>query len=89
MPPARPAPTMPTALETVTAAALMLSPEERLELIERLADTVLPAPALHPDWDAEIARRIADMDAGNTTAIPAEQAMAELRARIEAHTRRA
>ncbi|MBK7613571.1 MAG: addiction module protein [Burkholderiales bacterium] len=80
---------MTAALETVTAEALKLSPEERAELIERLADTVLPAPPLHPDWDAEIARRIADMDAGRSVGIPAEQAMGELRKMIEARALRA
>ncbi|MBC7483577.1 MAG: hypothetical protein H7337_17150 [Rhizobacter sp.] len=30
-------------------------------MIERLIDTVLPAPPLHPAWEAEIARRVAEM----------------------------
>ncbi|HZE90400.1 MAG TPA: addiction module protein [Rhizobacter sp.] len=76
---------MTTLLETVEAAALQLSPEERAELIERLIDTVLPAPPLHPAWEAEIARRVADMEAGTTESIPAEKVFAELRRMIEAH----
>ena len=49
---------MSTTLDGVTADALKLSPAERAELIERIADSVLPAPPLHPAWEAEIARRV-------------------------------
>ena len=73
---------LPT-LDAVIAQALTLTPEERAELIETLADTVLPAPRLHPDWEAEIARRVAEMDAGRTRFIPADEAMAALAARIQ------
>jgi putative addiction module component (TIGR02574 family) len=73
---------LPT-LDAVIAQALKLTPEERAELIETLADTVLPAPLLQPDWEAEIVRRAADMDAGLTRFIPADEAMAALAARIQ------
>ena len=76
---------MTASLETVEAAALQLSTEERAELIERLIDTVLPAPPLHPAWEAEIARRVAALDAGLVECIPGEQVLAELRTLIEAH----
>ena len=75
---------MTASLETVEAAAMQLSAEERGELIERLIDTVLPSPPLHPAWEAEIARRVAEMDAGVVEAIPAEEVFAEMRAIIEA-----
>ena len=76
---------MTPSLETVEAAAMQLSAEERSELIERLIDTVLPAPPLHPAWEAEIARRVAEIDAGLVESIPAEKVFADLRAMIEAH----
>ena len=76
---------MSTSLDAVTADALKLSQGDRTELIERLVHTVLPAPPLHPAWEAEIARRIADMDAGLTESCSAEEVMAELRSMIEAH----
>ena len=76
---------MTISLDSVEAAALKLSAEERAELIERLIDTVLPAPRLHPAWEGEIARRIAEMDAGLVEGIPAEKVFADLRAMIEAH----
>ena len=80
---------MSTALDSVTADALKLSAEERAALIERLVDTVLPAPPLHPSWDAEIDRRAADMAAGTTQCMPAEAVLADLRALIAAHRSKA
>lgn len=76
---------MSVQFHAVQTAALKLSAQERAELAECLIETVLPAPPLHPAWEAEIARRIADMDAGLTESYPAEEVMAELRAMIEAH----
>lgn len=76
---------MNATLETVEAAALQLTAEERGELIERLIDTVVPPPPLHPAWEAEIARRVAEMDAGVVEGIPAEQVFAKMRTLIEAH----
>ena len=77
---------MSASLETVEAAALQLSAEERAELIERLIDTVLPPPPLHPAWEAEIARRVAELDAGLVERIPDEEVLAKMRAMIETHT---
>lgn len=75
---------MTITLEAVEAAARELSAAERAELIERLIDTVLPAPPLHPAWEAEVARRVAEMDTGAVEGIPADKVLAELRAMIEA-----
>jgi putative addiction module component (TIGR02574 family) len=76
---------MNASLETVEAAALQLTAEERAELIERLIDTVVPAPPLQPAWEQEIARRVAELDAGLVESIPAEEVFARMRAMIEAH----
>ena len=76
---------MTASLETVEAGATQLSVEERTELIERLIDTVVPAPPLYAAWEAEIARRVAEMDSGLVEGIPAEKVFAEMRAKIEAH----
>lgn len=78
---------MPVTLEAVQADALLLTPAERSELIERLIASV-EGPALHPAWEAEIARRVAEMDAaGEEGLIPGEQVMAEMRERIAAFRR--
>lgn len=76
---------MNATLESVEAAALQLSAQDRAELIERLIDTVPLAPPLHPEWGAEVARRVAQMDAGGVEGVPAEQVLANMRALIEAH----
>ncbi len=76
---------MNASLETVEAAALQLTAEERAELIERLIDTVVPARPLHPAWEQEIARRVAELDAGLVESISAEEVFARMRAMIEAH----
>jgi putative addiction module component (TIGR02574 family) len=78
---------MPPPMETVEdieAQALKLPPGERVELIERLIASVEP-PSLSPAWQAEVERRIADLDAGRTQTIPAE----EVFARIDEKLRRA
>lgn len=71
---------MSTTLDDVTELALKLTAEDRAELIERLADTVLLAPPmLHPSWGPELARRVAELDAGEAELVPAEQVFAEMR----------
>jgi len=73
---------MPTSIEAIEAQAMKLSPDERAALGERLLMSVAPSQALHPDWEAEIARRVADMDAGRTHFISAEEALRHLDAYI-------
>jgi putative addiction module component (TIGR02574 family) len=75
-------------LDVVEAAALRLSAEERAELIDRSADTVLPPSPLHPAWETEIAKRVAELDAGFVEGIPADKVFADLQAMIEAHDRK-
>lgn len=75
---------MTATLQSIEAEALKLSPEERSELIERLIASVAPPP-LSAAWQAEIERRISDMDAGRAQPIPAE----EVFARIDEKLRRA
>lgn len=71
---------MSTTLDDVTELALKLTAEDRAELIERLADTVLPEPPLlHPSWAPELARRVAELDAGEAELVPAEQVFTEMR----------
>jgi putative addiction module component (TIGR02574 family) len=80
-------PFMSTSLDSVTAQAMNLSPADCAELIERLVSKVMPAPPLHPSWDAEIARRVAELDAGMVKSIPSGEVFAKARALIDASTR--
>ena len=71
---------MSTSVEDIEAQALKLSAEDRAELIERLISSVVPHPPLHPAWEAEIARRIDDLDARRAKLISCDQVFAEVRA---------
>lgn len=79
---------MASILKEIEDQALKLSPAERGELIHRLilsleGDSEDSPEAIAQAWDEEIARRVADMDAGKTAWIPAEEVFAQLDALIE------
>lgn len=74
-------------LEDLENQALQLSPKERGELIHRLIVSLEGEPEDTPEaiaqaWDEEIARRVADMDAGRTKWIPADEVMTRLRTKV-------
>lgn len=74
-------------LEELENQALQLSPKERGELIHRLIVSLESESGDTPEaiakaWDEEIARRVADMDAGKTKWIPADEVMTRLRAKV-------
>lgn len=78
---------MAAILEDLENQALRLPPKERSELIHRLIVSLDGAPEESPEaiakaWDEEIARRVADMEAGRTKWIPAEEVMMRLRTKI-------
>lgn len=80
---------MAAILEELENQALQLSPKERGELIHRLIVSLEGEPEESPEaiakaWDDEIARRVADMEAGRTKWIPADEVMTQLRAKIHA-----
>lgn len=81
---------MATTLKEIEAQAMALSARERGELAHRLIASLDGEPEGTPEeiaaaWDEEIARRVADMEAGRTQWIPAEQVFAEIDALIAAH----
>lgn len=74
-------------LKEIEDRALQLSAQERGELIEALIASLEGEAQGTPDevaaaWDAEIARRVADMDAGRTGFVSTEEAMRQLRAHV-------
>jgi putative addiction module component (TIGR02574 family) len=84
---------MSAVLEQLKAQALKLSPPERDELLRALIASIDGEPEDTPEaiaraWDEEIERRIADLEAGRTRSIPAEQVFAEIRALIAGHAKR-
>lgn len=74
---------MAVLLKEIENQALQLSPQERGKLIHRLIVS-LEGPAedtpeaIAQAWDEEIARRVAEIDAGTAVLIPHEQVMAEI-----------
>lgn len=68
--------------EQVAQAAMQLSSDERVNLAEKLWVSVDTPKAIATAWDEEIARRVAQLDAGEVETVPAEQVIAELRARL-------
>ena len=60
----------------IVEAALALGPEEREEVINDLWASL--DGGLGEEWEAEIQRRVADVDAGRVKTIPAEEVFSRL-----------
>lgn len=73
---------VPNSLQSVEAAALELSPEEGAPLAQRLLASLPRDLEVEADWDEEIKRRVADLEAGLIEAIPAEDVLAEARSHL-------
>ena len=74
-------------LKDLEEQALLLPPKERGELIHRLIVSLDGEPEDSPEviakaWDEEIAHRVADMEAGRTKWIPADEVFREIDAII-------
>ena len=73
-----------TALEKVRSEALRLPEADRAELAHSLVVS-LDGPAdadVEPAWDAEILRRLAEIDAGTAELIDREELRRRMRARM-------
>lgn len=55
---------MTTPIETVEAQAMKLTPSERADLADKLWLSVNSKEEVEAAWDAEIARRIQQIDSG-------------------------
>lgn len=67
--------------EQVEAAALRLPHAERARLAERLIASLDEDSEIEQAWNDEIRHRLEELDAGLVTPIPAEEALAQVRAR--------
>lgn len=79
---------MATTVEELESLAMQLPVKERSELAHRLIVSIEGKPEGTPEeiaraWDEEIARRVADMEAGRTRWTPADEVMARLRHKIQ------
>ena len=78
---------MSEAFERLLAEAVELPTRDRAELATRLIssldeDADEPEDEVQRAWDAEIRRRVTEMDAGTAEMIPVEEVLAELRAEL-------
>ena len=71
-------------VEELSRKALSLSPEERVQLAEKLLATVQEVDTeVEAAWDEEIKRRIAEIENGTAKLTPAEDVFAEVRRLIK------
>lgn len=70
---------MPTTLDTIETEALKLLPEERVRLADHLLASVSGDKEIEEAWAVEVERRIAEVEAGRISLVPAREAI--LRAR--------
>jgi putative addiction module component (TIGR02574 family) len=68
-------------LEALFQKALSLSPDQRIDLAQRLVESVdsQSQPAVEAAWEAEIARRIDRFKRGESKPIPASEVFARLK----------
>lgn len=62
--------------------AMKLSPEERADLADWLWVSAMPHEKVAAAWDAEIARRIAEIDAGTVELVPGEEVLARIEEKL-------
>ncbi len=74
---------MPTPIEQIEAEAMKLSPGERADLADKLWLSVNSQDEVDAAWDAEIARRIRQIDAGEVETVPWDAVITELRAKLD------
>jgi putative addiction module component (TIGR02574 family) len=70
-----------TGTKAILEAAMKLDPEQREELIEELSAS-LDVSNLGDYWEAEIKRRIDDVDSGRVKTVPADEVFARLERRF-------
>lgn len=69
-------------LEILEAEVLQLAPVERTHLLERLIASLDSDPEVDKAWELEADRREAELESGQIAAVPAQEAIARLRARL-------
>lgn len=75
---------MRTAADNLEQAALALPLGERARLARALIESLDQDPEVESAWEREISRRVAMVESGEATVIPAEDVFAEARRRIDA-----
>jgi putative addiction module component (TIGR02574 family) len=73
---------MPTPADQIETEAMKLSPEARADLADKLWLSVHSNEEVEAAWEAEIAKRIQQIDNGQVQTVPWETVMSELRAKL-------
>ena len=73
---------MSPSLQQLAHQAMKLTPEERIELAEKLWLSVDTLEKIEAAWNAEIERRVAQLDAGEVGTVFVDEVIAELRAKL-------
>jgi len=71
-----------TNLEVLEAEVMQLPPVERSHLLERLIASLDSDPEVEEAWEREADRREAELESGSISAVPGQEAIARLRARL-------
>jgi len=74
---------MSSQLETVEAEEMKLTAEERAQLADRLIASLFEDAEIEDAWEAEVERRIQEIEAGRSKLIPASEAIARARAALK------
>jgi hypothetical protein len=74
--------TVSTKLEVLEAEVLQLAPADRSRLFERLIASIDTDSAVEQAWELEADRRESELESGLVVAVPGQQAIAQLRARL-------
>lgn len=74
---------MSTLFEEVAAKAMQLDPQEREMLIERLIGDSEELPPMSPEWQAEVSRRLTEIEEGTAQFLSHEEVMKRVRAKLQ------
>jgi putative addiction module component (TIGR02574 family) len=75
---------MSSLIDELTRKARSLAPEERVRLAEELLSSVQDSDEeIEAAWEAEIKRRLDEVESGTAKLIPAEEVFAEIRALLK------
>jgi putative addiction module component (TIGR02574 family) len=71
-----------TNLEALEAEVLQLAPADRTHLLERLIASLDSDPEVEEAWEREADRREAELESGSIAAVPGQEAISRLRAKL-------
>jgi putative addiction module component (TIGR02574 family) len=74
---------MPTSIAELEASALLLAPEDRAQLADRLLASLSSDTDLDDAWSVEADRRLSELECGSVIGVPIADAIARARNAIK------